>query len=641
MGNSNKNPEKLEDFYMHIQLIGKNMTKFLALISGKAIPSKAKQHPEERKKIEDFWDFDYSKDKEIKEQIDEYYQHLLNLKNKNEPDKIKETLVFKVDNSFDITIEYIFEKLNGLREDYCMPILLFLVVDGKKEITYDKKKYPKIKANLIISKKYSENPLYYKDEGYMKYLFIRFCSIHNELGDCFSIGEGKNVIDYDLIQQYFPFNLNLCCVGRFGQGKSTGVNVLLNEYKAKESSQGSAQTKHLTFYQVTNAPIRILDIPGFDSEENVNLAIDKLRICSSEINKLKDYIHFFLYFITGTEKRIFSQYECPIIEEIIKYKDSKVIYVVTHSDNEDEEEEKAEFINKINQGINGLKDIDDEKKKLVKQMMNASKQNVVFVNFYKEKKKEAFGKKDLFQKIHDFFIESKFFKEASKNLNPEEVEKQASILKERANSILTWNKVGGSLIGLVPGIDWIVQKFVVKKKIAKKIGEVFGISVNFINEQNEISKKKTTMTIPGTDNEDENIYAGTSLNLEVDGDNLISDSGIYKIGNSFKVAGDAGGMIGGGVSLGIGISRSLTQVASGAGEAAANGAIIAGTSTLKVIGSVCFILGAVVGVGTGCYFTCKHCREMIDFFEKFYKENASKICNSYFYAVNYLISNTK
>ena len=283
-----------------------------------------------------------------------------------------------------------------------MPILLFLVVDGKKEITYDKKKYPKIKANLIISKKYSENPLYYKDEGYMKYLFIRFCSIHNELGDCFSIGEGKNVIDYDLIQQYFPFNLNLCCVGRFGQGKSTGVNVLLNEYKAKESSQGSAQTKHLTFYQVTNAPIRILDIPGFDSEENVNLAIDKLRICSSEINKLKDYIHFFLYFITGTEKRIFSQYECPIIEEIIKYKDSKVIYVVTHSDNEDEEEEKAEFINKINQGINGLKDIDDEKKKLVKQMMNASKQNVVFVNFYKEKKKRHLAKKIYFKKYMTF-----------------------------------------------------------------------------------------------------------------------------------------------------------------------------------------------------------------------------------------------
>ena len=95
MGNSNKHTEKLEDFYMHIQLIGKNMTKFLALISGKTIPSKAKQNANERLKIEDFWDFDYSEDKEIKEQIDEYYQHLLYLKNNNEPDKIKETLNIK------------------------------------------------------------------------------------------------------------------------------------------------------------------------------------------------------------------------------------------------------------------------------------------------------------------------------------------------------------------------------------------------------------------------------------------------------------------------------------------------------------------------------------------------------------------
>ena len=69
----------------------------------------------------------------------------------------------------------------------------------------------------------------------MKSLLIRCFSIHNELGDSFSIGEGKNVIDYDLNERYYPFNINICCIGRFGQGKSTGVNVLLNQYKAKES----------------------------------------------------------------------------------------------------------------------------------------------------------------------------------------------------------------------------------------------------------------------------------------------------------------------------------------------------------------------------------------------------------------------
>ena len=130
-----------------------------------------------------------------------------------------------------------------------------------------------------------------------------------------------------------------------------------------------------------------------------------------------------------------------------------------------------------------IQNITKDKKNLINNMMSANKNNVVFVNFHEEKRKEAFGKKDLFKKINDFFIASKFFQEVSENLNPEEVEKKAEILKKRAQSVLTLNKVGGSLIGLLPGIDWLVQKYVIKKNITKKIGGIFGISVNFINEQ--------------------------------------------------------------------------------------------------------------------------------------------------------------
>jgi hypothetical protein len=129
---------------MHIQLIGKEMNKFLALISGKAEPSKAKSDASQRKKIEDFWDFDYSKNKDINNQIDDYFSVFLKLKKENKPKQIKEVLVVKIDNPFDIYIEYIFQKLNELREDYCMPIVLFLVVDGKKEISYDKKNFQKL-----------------------------------------------------------------------------------------------------------------------------------------------------------------------------------------------------------------------------------------------------------------------------------------------------------------------------------------------------------------------------------------------------------------------------------------------------------------------------------------------------------------
>jgi hypothetical protein len=325
------------------------------------------------------------------------------------------------------------------------------------------------------------------------------------------------------------------------------------------------------------------------------------------------------------------------MEEIVQYNDSKIIYVVTHSDKDNEEEDNEEFINKINQGIDTLSGVSN------KEMMKATKDNVVFVNFYKQKKKEAFGKKELFKKIHDFFLNSQFFKEASNKLNPEEVEKDILKKKKRANSLLRWNKVGGSLIGLIPGIDWVIQHYVIKKSILRKIGGVFGININFIKEEElkkqnlkEKEKEKLKMSVPGLD-DNEKIYAGVDLNLEVDGDNLMTDSTGYKIGNSIKVSADGASYIGGGISVGVGIYRTVTGVA----EVATEGTIVASTTTLKILGTAAFALGAFIGVGTGAYFTCKQCKDMIEYFAKFYRDNSKNICKQYFLAIEYLRNNFK
>ena len=174
---------------------------------------------------------------------------------------------------------------------------------------------------------YIENPK--KLERKIYPLLLRFCSIHNELGDIFSVGKGKDEERFDLIKISFPFNLNIVCIGRFGQGKSTGVNAIIKEYKAKENSKGSSQTKNLTFYQIKNYPIRILDIPGFENEETVKDAILKFKLCGEKINKIKDNIHIILYFLNYEEKRAFMKLEYPIIEEITKHKTSKIIYYYT------------------------------------------------------------------------------------------------------------------------------------------------------------------------------------------------------------------------------------------------------------------------------------------------------------------------
>ena len=206
-----------------------------------------------------------------------------------------------------------------------------------------------------------------------------------------------------------------------------------------------------------------------------------------KIIKLKYNIHFFLYFLKYSDNRMFSEYERPIIEEINKYKDSKVIYVITHSyknANEKFENEKLKRIKKINNSINSLRDLADEKKK----MMYADNDNVIFVNFHKDSELniKEFGKKELFKKLYYIFINSNFYKKNNDNFSKEKIDEQISILKERAYNLLFWNRIGGAIIGVLPGIDWLVQRYVIKYNTVKKIGQVFGINIKFIDEQNKI-----------------------------------------------------------------------------------------------------------------------------------------------------------
>ena len=298
-----------------------------------------------------------------------------------------------------------------------------------------------------------------------------------------------------MINKYFPFNLNLACVGRFGQGKSSCVNSILKEYKAKESSKGVSQTKSLTFYQVTNQPIRILDIPGFEDEKTVKLAIDKFKMCGEKLNKIKDNLHIILYFLNYYEARAFMKLEFPMLEEILKHKSSKLIYIITHSPPNLNEKKKNKILEKINSGLKEIfennelnnknsninieldfeniekEGINEETSKI--NILTSTLDNTVFVNFHKDDN-ELFGEDLLFQKIHQFFIESEDYKKYSKKLDSKAIENTALRLRAEAKDIILSNKIWGGIVGIIPGIDWALQRFVIKKNAAKKIGQIFG-----------------------------------------------------------------------------------------------------------------------------------------------------------------------
>ena len=348
------------------------------------------------------------------------------------------------------------------------------------------------------------------------------------MGDKFEISENGED-KFDLIENEYPFNLNIACIGTFGQGKSTGVNEILNEYKAKESNKGSAQTKSLSLYHIENKPIRILDIPGFESEKTVKDAVEKFKKCGEEINKIKESIHIILYFLNYAkvkETRAISELEYPIIEEITKHKSSRIIYVITRSKQNLNEKNKKLFFSKINSGIQGITKNKPIQNEIT--MFKANENNVVFVNFKKdEDNPEIFGKKELFQKIKDFFIESDTYKESLESLNEEKLEETIEKLKATARYHLLPNKFWGGLAGMLPIADIAIQKFFIKKNAIKKAGQVFKIDLKFIDEENEkekeIAKKKKVPNKIKEEKKIENEIKKEVTDIKIDGVNIIND----------------------------------------------------------------------------------------------------------------------
>ena len=333
---NNINEEQKNHFSMHIQFIGQNLTSFYnQLLSS-----------QELKSIKDYWNFEKIEENlSITNQIKNYFEILEKNKDNDKDNlEVKESVIIKARNTNDHEIKEILTKMNNLKYTYYMPLVLILYEEGQSSLEIEK--YKNIDPRLIKIEKFSEEKAFI--ENVISPILLRFCSIHNELGDRIPI-EGKE--NLDLIKKYFPFNVNIACIGRTGQGKSTGVNALLKEYKAKESSKGCSQTKSLTFYQVENQPIRILDIPGYEDDKTVKQSIERFKFSREKINRMKDNIHIILYFLSYGEERAFMELEYLMLDEILKNSSSKIIYVITHSNHNLTEEMKTTVIERINSGI--------------------------------------------------------------------------------------------------------------------------------------------------------------------------------------------------------------------------------------------------------------------------------------------------
>ena len=649
MGNEE---EKItQTFDMCVNLIGDSLDQFLFCIPNNSCESYANQRIE-KKSIYDYWDYLYNPGFDFFGQLAITTNRLKTKKDSLTLD-YKECVVVRVSDINAIEIQYVLEKMNSLNREHYIPLMLFLCdsfeIEDLKKFNFDQKKCSKIDKRIIFFEKFEADINNPEKMHKIRYRLERFCSYYNELGDRFTIGEKENRNDYDLTEMNFPFTVNICCVGRFGKGKSTGVNCILGEKNAKENKSGTTATMKINYYQVSQFPVKIYDLPGFENEKTVNNAIKQFKYLNDEIRQLQDQIHIFLYFIKSTDERMFTEMEFSIFEQIYQHKDSYVLYVLTHSS---EKTDKKEIYDMINTGIRGVINFHQSKLEFIYPKdteyfqniyfkMVATNDNCVFVNFHETEKTQLYGISDFFNKMVIYIERTEAYKKFQKDscMNEQEFEErikeEAKIRKKRAAAIVARHKIGSAVAGLLPGADYIANKFFIKKDAMKKAGQIFGFDIDNLEKSLKYEKDKNEGEAINTvsnnsvlilKEENDKIPRPQISNNKEDENELNSIDNINKeeqkeFDKKVKTTGYGTMYTCSAVSWGTSIPRFLFAI---------------GSVGLIAVSAVFTVVGSAIGAGVGYYLMKRHCEDMLDQFEKLFIQNADKVSNSLIFGINYL-----
>ena len=389
------------------------------------------------------------------------------------------------------------------------------------------------------------------------------------------------------------------------------MNCLLGETKARESKSGASTTKNINYYQVSNQPIKVYDIPGFENKDTTSNAVKKLIELNKKINELKDQIHIIIYVLKSTDERMFADLEYSMLEQISKQNNSKLLYVLTHSN---KDMDKDELVDMINIGIKGVlgkhKKGKNDKSEEIFEAMKANEENCILVNFHEKENMPIYGIHELFTKLAEISKKTESYKNfAKKNLSEYEfnlmVKKEAEIRKTKAEKILLYHSIGAGAIGIIPGVDLAVQKFVIQKSAAKKIGQIFGVDINLI-------PKNNPSDTPSPNNEN---------NFEFQKENNKTGEVAINIGKYSSSA----------VSLGTSVA-SATTVASKAGQITGE----VGLAALRGVSLSFMFIGSAIGIGAGYYFMQNHCNNLINMLYEYFINNIRSLSNSIEQAIKYM-----
>lgn len=217
--------------------------------------------------------------------------------------------------------------------EYYHPFILFL---SNEELSASYEDYYQLDNKKIFCFPFPEDDL---SISKLIIKLIQIFSYFNELRDYFEINEYPYQAIED-IETYSTY-LNILVLGRSQSGKSTFINILLNEKRAKEGGNNCSCSQKSQKYKILNYPIRLNDTIGFgDEDRNVEDIENFFKKLEDELLNSKEKIHLVLYFIDGGASNKFSKKEIKVLKEIQK-RNILIFYIITKFSYHPEKEAKT------------------------------------------------------------------------------------------------------------------------------------------------------------------------------------------------------------------------------------------------------------------------------------------------------------
>ena len=110
------------------------------------------------------------------------------------------------------------------------------------------------------------------------------------------------------------FNILVC--GVVGVGKSTFINQFIQE-KFSQEGEGLSVTYNIKNYIHPKYPIKIIDTPGFESDNSVQIIRKFIEKSDKDMFDSNNHIDLILYFIRSELRPFFSS-EIELIQWLIK-----------------------------------------------------------------------------------------------------------------------------------------------------------------------------------------------------------------------------------------------------------------------------------------------------------------------------------